>query len=303
MNTSIGFPRPTRRLLLAAAASAILIRPACADALSDGRFRAEVAAVLRAMLPGTEILPDPDPKQILFGGSTIALTNLYPRVAPLAGEARRRLSEAHLATALKAVNAPPSTEEPSLAAVRTQLRVQLLPREILRQVPDLATRTFSETLVVAYVIDGADRMRYVTRSMLDGWGVGAAAIPSAIEAPALANLAEASKDAAFALAVADGTPIFVMTSEDDNYDAARLMLPNYLDRVRSALKAEAVTVAIPTRDLLMAWPADSKARAGFAAEVRDRLRKGPYGRSDELFHADAAGLRPLTAAERADHGR
>ncbi|TXM53966.1 hypothetical protein [Methylobacterium sp. WL120] len=265
MNTSIRFPRPTRRLLLAAAVSAILIRPACADALSDGRFRAEVAAVLRAMLPGAEILPDPDPKQILFGGSTIALTNLYPRVAPLAGDARRRLIEAHLATALKAVNAPPSTGEPSLAAVRTQLRVQLLPREILRQVPDLATRTFSETLVVAYVIDGTDRMRYLTRSMLDGWGVGAGAIPTAIEALALANLAEASKDAAFALAVADGTPIFVMTSEDDNYDAARLMLPSYLDRVRSALKAEAVTVAIPTRDLLMAWPADSKARAGFAA--------------------------------------
>ena len=303
MNTCIRFPRPTRRLLLAAAAGAILTRPACADALSDGRFRAEVAAVLRAMRPGAEILPDPDPMQILFGGSTIALTNLYPQVAPLVGDARRRMIEAHLATALKAVDAPPPSGEPSLAAVRPQLRVQLLPREILRQVPDLATRTFSETLVVAYVIDGAERMRYLTRPMLAGWGVGAAAIGTAIEAPALANLAAASKDAAFALLVADGTPILAMTNADDNYDAARLMLPSYLGRVRSALKADGITVAIPTRDLLMAWPADSKARAAFAAEVRDRLRKGPYGRSDELFHADATGLRALTATERADHGR
>lgn len=303
MNTFTGFPRPTRRLLLATAASAILIRPARADALSDGRFRAEVAAVLRAIRPGAEILPDPDPKQILFGGSTIALTNLYPQVAPLTGDARRRMIEAHLATALKAVDAPPSSDEPSLAAVRAQLRIQLLPRDILRQVPDLATRTFSETLVVAYVIDGTDRMRYLTRPMLDTWGVDAAAIQIAIEGPALANLAEASKDAAFALAVADGTPIFAMTNTDDNYDAARLMLPSYLERIRNALKADGITVAIPTRDLLMAWPADSKARISFAAEVRDRLRKGPYGRSDELFHADRTGLRPLTAAERADHGR
>ena len=303
MNASIGYRLPTRRLLLGAAASAILIRPARADALSDGRFRAEVAAVLRGMRPGAEILPDPDPKQILFGGSTIALTNLYPQVARLVGNARRRMIEAHLATALKAVDAPPSSEEPSLAAVRAQLRVQLLPHEILRQVPDLATRTFSETLVVAYVIDGTDRMRYLTRPMLAGWGVDTAAIRNAIEAPALANLAEASKDVPFALAVADGTPIFVMTTADDNYDAARLMLPSYLDRIRNALKADGITVAIPTRDLLMAWPADSQARAALAAEVRDRLRKGPYGRSDELFHADAAGLRPLTTAERAEHGR
>ena len=302
MYTALGCPRPTRRLLLAAAVT-ILIRPARADPLGDGRFRAEVAAVLRAMRPGIEIRPDPDPEQILFGGSTVALTNLYPRVAPLARDERRRMIEAHLLTALKAVDAPPSSEEPSLVAVRAQLRVQLLPREILRQVPDLATRTFSETLVVAYVIDGSDRMRYLTRPMLKGWGVGDAAIRTAIEGPALANLAAASKDAAFALAVADGTPIFVMTTEDDTYDAARLMLPSYLDRVRHALKADGITVAIPTRDLLMAWPSGSQARAAFAAEVRDWLRKGPYGRSDELFHADAAGLRPLTAAERADHGR
>ena len=94
-----------------------------------------------------------------------------------------------------------------------------------------------------------------------------------------------------------------MTNAGDDYAAARLMLPSYLDSIRKALKADGITVAIPTRDLLMAWPADSKARIGLAAEVRDRLRKGPYGRSDELFHADRTGLRPLTAAERADHRR
>lgn len=303
MNTAIGFPWPTRRLWLAAAASAILICPARADALSDGRFRDEVAAILRAIRPGAEIRPDRDPGQILVGRSTIALTNLYPRVAPLAGDARRRMIEAYLVTALKGMDAAPSPGEPSLAAIRAQLRPQLLPRAILAQVPDLATRTFSETLVVAYVIDGADRMRYLTRPMLEGWGVDAAAIRTAIEVPALANLAAASKEAAFALAVDGGTPILAMTNAGDDYDAARLMLPGYLDEIRTALKADGITVAIPTRDLLMAWPADSKARIALAAEVRDRLRKGPYGRSDELFRFDRTGLRPLTAAERADHGR
>ncbi|MCJ2138735.1 DUF1444 family protein [Methylobacterium sp. E-066] len=267
------------------------------DALRDGRFRDEVAALVRVLRPEAEIRLDSDPAQIHVGARTIALTNLYPRVAMLAGAERRQAIETFLADVFTGSELAPDPGD--FAAVTSRLRVQLVPEEILRQHAEIAHRRFSETLFVVYVLDEPKRYRYVTRAMLADWQVD----PAIVEAMAVKNLAATSKDAPFNLGLGDGVPMFAIAESGDDYDAARLLVPDYLEQIRSALKADSITLAAPTRDALMAWPADSAGRRDLAAEVSRQLQAGPYGRSDELFRFDRSGLRPLTAAERADHGR
>jgi len=284
-------------LVLICAGAPIALGGARADDLSDGRFRDEVAALVRVLQPAAEIRLDSDPGQINVGPRTIALTNLYPRVAGLTGSERRRAIAEFIADVL--TRSQPATDPGDFAAIQSRLRVQLVPEEILHQRPEIAHRRFSETLFVVYVLDEPKRYQYVTRAMLAGWHVE----PALVEATAVKNLAATSKDAPFSLGVGDDTPIFAIADSGDDYDAARLLVPDYLDQMRRALKADSITLTAPTRNALMAWPADSAARHELAAEATKQMRAGPYGRSDELFHFDRNGLRPLTAAERADHGR
>ena len=154
-------------------------------------------------------------------------------------------------------------------------------------------------MVVTYVLDAKERYQYVTQAMLDAWDID----PRSLERQALANLEAASKETANSLVVAEGKPVFAMVMTGDCYDAARLLLPGFLAGVRHVLKADALTVTAPTRDLHMAWPSDSNALAGLAADARVQMKRGPYPGSDELFRVDQAGLRPLDTRERAEHGR
>ncbi|MGU3539029.1 DUF1444 family protein [Methylobacterium sp. A54F] len=296
--------RPSRRSILGFGLGfglgLLLPAAARADALTDGRFHREVAGILRAVRPDARIIPDPDPLQIRIDRQTLYLGDLYKTVEGLAPADRRRTIETHLTRALAAACGPRcGGEGPSFAEAKARLRIQLSSKAALGGTDLLVHRPFSDQLAVTYVLDDKDRYQYVTRAMFEDWGIEAAAL----EGQASANLETASADADISLAVADGVPVLAMVMTGDGYDAARLLLPGYLGSLRRALKADALTVAAPTRDLLMAWPADSPARAAFAADVRAQMRRGPYGRSDELFRSDAAGLRPLAGRELTDHGR
>ncbi|MCJ2135827.1 hypothetical protein MKK69_17500 [Methylobacterium sp. J-026] len=277
--------------------AAVLAGAAWGDALTDGRFRAEVAVLIQGLRPGAKILLEADPAQISVGTKTIDLTNLYQRVDGLSETERRREVEEFLGVAFaKAVPAPDTGD---FAAIRSRLRPQLVPNEILQQYKMLAHRRFSETLHVVYVLDEPNRYQYVTREMLAGWQVD----PALVETTAVANLAATSADAPFELVLGDGAPLFAMADPGDDFAIARLLVPSYLDEIRTALKTDSITLAGPTRNLLLAWPSGSPARRDLAAEATRYLRTGPYGRSDELFCFDGHQVRPLNTTERADHGR
>ena len=284
-------------LALICVSAVVLTGVAWGDALTDGRFREEVAALIRGLRPGVKVLLEADPAQLSVGTKTIDLTNLYQRIDGLAEAERRREVEEFLSVAL--AKAAPALETGNFAAVRSRLRPQLVPDEILQQYEMLAHRRFSETLHVVYVLDEPNRYQYVTREMLAGWQVD----PALVETTAVANLAATSKDAPFALVMGDDAPLFAMTNPGDDFAIARMIVPSYLDEIRNALKVDSITLSGPTRNLLVAWPSGSPARRALAAEATTYLRAGPYGRSDELFHYGRDGLRPLNAMERADNGR
>jgi hypothetical protein len=289
--------RAGRSLALICVGVMLLPGAARGDDLSDGRFRDAAIKQIRIGRPEVTIDLEADPAQLSIGTRTLDLTNLHQRVQGLPEAERRREIEDFLGIAL--AKATPAPEPGDFAAIKARLRVQLVPDEILQQSPQIAHRRFSETLHVVYVLDEPERYQYVTRAMIAGWRVD----PAVVEATAVRNLAANSKDAPFQLIVADRTPIIALAREDDNYALARLLVPDWLEEIRRALKVDSITLAGPTRNLLMAWPAGSPARRELAAEATKQMRAGPYGRSDELFRFDRSGLRPLTAAERTDHGR
>ncbi|MCJ2068351.1 hypothetical protein MKK75_05930 [Methylobacterium sp. J-030] len=284
-------------LALICVSAAVLTGAAWGDALTDGRFREEVAALIRGIRPGVKVLLEADPAQLSVGTKTIDLTNLYQRVHGLSEAERRQEVEEFLAVAF--AKAGPASDTGDLATVRSRLRPQLVPDEILQQYKMLAHRRFSETLHVVYVLDEPNRYQYVTRDMLAGWRVD----PAEVETAAIANLAATSRDAPFHLVVGDGAPLFAIADPGDDFAIARLLVPSYLDEIRHALKTDSITLAGPTRNLLLAWPSGSSARRDLAAEATRYLRAGPYGRSDELFRFDGHQVRPLNTMERADHGR
>lgn len=294
--------RVARRLGLGAFALALSIGPSLraeADALGDGRFREEIVSVIRTMRPEAVVFLDPDPARIRVGTRTIDLTNLHALLRDRPVSERRNDIAAFLVTALPGAEAPGCCRSSSYGEVKARLRVQLLPRSVIRDHPELVQRPFSETLHVVYVLDEQRRYQYVTGDMLAGWQVDRAIV----EATAVANLAAASMKISAEIVEDGDKPAYLVSESGDDYDAARLTVPSFLAGLREALKAEAIVLAAPTRGLLMAWPLGAEKRAALAATVRELMKAGPYGRSDELFRFDASGLRPLNALERADHGR
>ena len=149
---------------------------------------------------------------------------------------RRREIEDFLGIAF--AKATPAPELGDFAAIKARLRVQLVPDEILQQSPQIAHRRFSETLHVVYVLDEPERYQYVTRAMIAGWRVD----PAVVEAAAVRNLAANSKDAPFQLIVADRAPIIALARDDDNYALARLLVPDWLEEIRRALKLSLIHI-------------------------------------------------------------
>ncbi|WP_336487207.1 DUF1444 family protein [Methylobacterium nigriterrae] len=296
--------QPTRRTLLGYGVLLACPSPSRADDLKDGRFRDEVVTILRGLYPRAKISVDHDLEQVHVETYTIYLSNLHADLRGATGAERRRRILAFLTGTMPRgpypKEAPPPSRMEPFEKSRVRLRIQLVPPDYTIQSPDIVSRPFSKRLRVAYALDEPNRYQLVTMPMLTAWGIDAAAL----EGPAVENLESASKDIPLQVATTEtGQRHFATVETGDGYDAARLLLPRFMEGICDALGSPAIVAAVPVRDLLMAWAADTKMRAVLAKAASDQLRRGPYARSDELFRFDKAGLRPLDARELVDHGR
>ena len=307
--TSDGPRVPTRRAAITMAAWTCLAyadpgrsrASEAQDVLDDAEaasFRDEVVAILRADFPDTVVTFAKHPEDIRIGTFTLYLGNLRRTVAALSGPARRI---AILKTVAPLAGAKPRTEvkiEPFMQAA-TRLRLQLVHNEYREQVPDLTCRRFSEKLLVAYALDEPNRYQLVNRPIFDAWGID----QTKIERVAADNLERASIGVKILIAPTGKRGHFAIVADETGYAAARMLLPFAMNQVREGLKTSAMVVAVPTRDVLMAWDPESEGRPRLAGMVTEFMRAGPYSRSTELFHFSAEGLRPLGVTELAAHGR
>lgn len=263
-------------------------------------FREEVLAVLRADYPTAPVTVDDDPEQVFIGRFTLFLGNIRQKAAGLTGPERRAVIVEYvhpLATA-KPLPATPAPAE-TFAEASARLRIQLVPVEYHEQVPSLTCRRFSERLLVAYALDEAERYQMVTQSIFETWNVDQATV----ERIAQRNLERASAGTQVHVSATGKSGRFATLADESGYAAAHLLLPMVMDQIQEGLGTPGIVVAVPTRDLLIAWSSNSEGKDRLAAIVTMYMRKGPYPRSDELFSFSKKGTRLLDRVELAAHGR
>jgi len=286
------------RTLYGATTLALAPTKAWSDAFEDGAaFRQAVLALLDRRHPEWHATPGSDVTTIMVGHKVISLANIYLHV--------RNMPPAHrddqiVSLIENSVNANSRASEMPLAEARSRLRLQIVPAEYQRQ-PDLVFRPFNPPLtdvIVAYALDDDKVYELLRQPTLDAWKVGR----DEVEAVAIENLeAISSKVALKRQDVDDGSYIIVSTS--DGYDAVRLLLPQFMKRLRAALKVSAVFVGIPSRDFMVAWTPNFAKRRGFAAQVARDVMSHPHPLTDALFVASESGVRLANSSELRDHGR
>ncbi|GJE19020.1 DUF1444 family protein [Methylobacterium marchantiae] len=264
-------------------------------------FREEVLSILRVDYPAVTVtVDDDDLEQIIIGRFTLFLGNIRQKVTDLIGAERRAVIVNYLhplATAKPLPATPAPAETFPKASVR--LRIQLVPIEYREQVPTLTCRRFSERLLVAYALDEEKRYQLVTHSIFEGWGVDQATV----ERVARRNLELASGDIQVHVSATGKSGYFATLANESGYAAACLLLPMVMDQIQEGLGTQSIVAAVPTRDVLIAWSSNSEGKDRLASIVTMYMRKGPYGRSDELFSYSKDGIRPLNSHELTEHGR
>lgn len=294
----------TRRVVAAGIASgcfASTALPISANDIVDRRFRDDVAALLTLKRPQWTLELPENFTEIRIDETRFFLGNVYRTVQEFA-EAERELYILHFFDQLMVSQSSVKTD-PEFALARPRLRVRVVPIDYHATEKTLSSpllvRPFSSMVSIGYVLDADQVVRFVLEQHLGDWSADAATVHNV----AVNNLDLISREIEIHAQIgASGHAQSVVLELGDSYDAARILAPEFMTRLRAALAAK-IFVAIPNRDVLVAWAPDFSDRRRFAAIAKESLVNEPYPLSDELFVSTAEGIRLATAAELADHGR
>ncbi|MEW6641736.1 MAG: DUF1444 family protein [Pseudomonadota bacterium] len=270
-----------------------------ADDLDDGSFKREVVALLGGRHPEWTIAPTDDPAMIVISSRSISLTNLYLHVRSMPADRRETEIVAFVENALHVSMAGQLADDISYAAAETRLRPQIVPDDYKATASDIASRPFFAGLSIACVLDDGKAYQVLRQPTLATWHMD----QTAVEARAIANLETVSASLALAAKPNSRRGAYVIVDTSDGYDAVRLLLPQFMSRLRDALGVPRAFVGIPNRDFLVAWTPDFAARQGFAAKIREDALSKPHRLTDMLFASSNAGVTPLTPIELKDHER
>ena len=143
-----------------------------------------------------------------------------------------------------------------------------------------------DDLVLAFALDHLRSMAFLTEAQAARFGLDAATL----RRTALANLG--ARNFGFQVDAARGV---VTVQENDGYDAARVLLPGFAAAVADILGPE-VHIALPHRDLLVAYDRRSPHVASVLAEVTALCRSKPYALSPRPYRLLASGELAYTGA-------
>lgn len=289
--------RTILRLLSAPAALALVSTRAVSDTLLEDTFKQTVIALLNRRYPEWQVDPGTNPQTIKIGSSEIYLDNIYRHVRDLPSAQRDDEIVAFMERALTEREA--STDKSEFASASNLIRPQIVPADYLEQAGDLVHRAFLAGLLVAYAVDDKERYELIRQSNIDSWHVG----QTDIEARAIANLESVSAGISLSPRSNPDGGAFIAVSTTDGYDAARLLLPQFMRHIREALNATLIFAGIPNRDSLVAWTPDFAPRRAFATKVAQDFQSRPHPLTDALFASTDTGVRLAGAAAMRDHGR
>jgi Protein of unknown function (DUF1444) len=258
-------------------------------------FRQEVAELLRRRRTDLVLsLPADDPQRIDIGEMHFFLGNLQHHVEGMEQGEREDEILGFFDKAIAANNTDMNTIK-TWEDAKERLRIQIVPIEYRGQAPDLVSRDLSSKVIIAYAVDAQSTYQLVMQNMVKDWGVDA----DTLHAAAIAGLEAISGVIEVGVKHPNqGRGTYASFVQKDGYDAARLLVPGFMQRLRAAL-GDSLIVGIPNRDFMVAWTPDFSAHARFAAQVLDDSNNQGHPLTDELFIANADGIRLATAQEMA----
>lgn len=195
----------------------------------------------------------------------IRLANMFQAYSEAPKGERTRLMGVFVRSALSADRNLPDDYE----SAKTDLRPRLWNRasiEMLRfqgSTPDLVAIPVGGHILASVVYDWPETVQSITPSQLETWGV----TPCQALEDAIVNLSEATEGFA---AIGDNLCTFI---SGDSYDASRMLLPDWLERME--LKGRKVAIA-PNRDAVLFTGEDDEQGLAMMAGMAQEAVDAPY---------------------------
>lgn len=258
--------------------------------LEPDAFAAYVVEILRRQYPGQEPTIT-GALHVVFNGRHLGLENLYRMVLrdPSHG---REIVENYLERLFEGDQISGHPLPFSVARARIMPRIQpesifeQLDRELVAHVP------FVNGTVVVFVIDLPQLTVSITTEQMIRWGLQ----PDDLDAIARENLARYAPDLEIRLVDSHDGGRAAIVSQQDGYDAARLLLSTLHGKLARELKGD-FYVATPARDTFIAMSAGP---TDFIGRLKQRIdedyRRLPYPITSELFYVTRDGVAGTIAA-------
>jgi len=178
--------------------------------------------------------------------------------------------------------------------VKSRIRPQIFPSAYLR---DRKSRSiivnrslpFTKRLLEGYVLDSQNTFQYITRDHIKNWKTDV----STISKLAYENL-EKSGEEQLHPKDAQGSPAhgrFITIASPDGYSAARILLPSVRKKLQEEL-GRPCYIAIPNRDILIAWSDDFSGAEQFVQKVMKEYRTRHHPLSPVIFKLENMTLEP-----------
>ncbi len=247
-------------------------------------FAERVATMLRRLQPGFSI-ELVGPRELIINGRRLDLENLFRMVnhEPARGT---EIVEHYLAQLFAGDAAQLGQMSLEFARPRIMPRIQPetifqhLTRELVAHVP------FVNDTVVVFVIDLPQMTVSITTEQMIRWGMGI----EDLESIARSNLDQYSPEIELQFVESKEGGRAVILSEQDGYDAARVLMSSLFARLAPQLGGD-FYVALPARDMFLALSHDPRP---FVKRLRDRVdqdyKRLPYPITSDLFLVTRDGV-------------
>ena len=224
------------------------------------------------------------PFELTINQQVVELNNLYRHLRHKPEEAEAAIEE--LAEEILQAKRLSEVDLP-LEAVATRVLPRICPFDYFRgrRADQMAHQLFINDTVIVYTIDLNGSACPIRTEQMIRWGLKL----DKLDRMARANLAAHQPDLELTVFHTDDGSVAALDT-GDGYDASRILLSRLHEQVSPELGGNFI-VAIPTRDVFVAFPKDSDQ---FIQRIRQRVKTDyqrlPYPITDDLFLVSADGV-------------
>ena len=154
----------------------------------------------------------------------------------------------------------------------------------------LVNTPFSSSLDIGYVFDGETRYDFIMLPQLEQLGI----TQKTLHKQAMKNFAALTETSVFDISTAGTSEndLYLIIETQDGYAASRLLSKAVQKRIVDEL-GEGATVAIPMRDILIAWPQGFPLEDAFIQQVKLEFEaEETYELTTDLFVVNNDGVAP-----------